>query len=244
MPRLGGAMRTSVFGVMIAFVLAPFPAMAQGVFNMGALTNSLSQGAIIESETARARTSQIFRPQAGAPQRQAVDGAALVYRPSIAVRKRNLAQIVERLRRVDPPGAAGLQDMFATRDPITGIGGVMRTAGLDPDNVADAIATYLVAAYYGVRGSTEGEPAEFKAVSAQVARALSADPTFTGASDAVKQEMAEGMLVQAMLTAQAVEAGQKQPSAMPAIKAAIGQGARSSFGMDLTRVRLGPEGLR
>jgi hypothetical protein len=218
--------------------------MAQGVFDMGALTNSLSQGATIQSETARARTNQIFRPRAQAPQSQAVDRAALLYRPSMTVRKRNMEQMVERLRRADPAGAADLQRTFASRDIIAEMDRVMRPVGLRPDNVADAIATYLVTAYYGVRGSTEGEPAEFKAVSAQVARALGTDPTFTGASDASKQEIAESMLVQAVLANQAVQAAQKQPSAMPAIKAAIGQGTRSSFGMDLTRVRLGADGLR
>ena len=244
MPSFGGAMRKIVLGILIAFVLAPFPAMAQGVFDMGALTNTLSQGALIQSETARARTSQIFRPQAGAARGQAVNRAALLYRPDMAARKRNLAQIVERLRRVDPAAAADLQRSFASRDLITEIAGVMRPVGLKPENVADAIATYLVTAYYGVRGSTEGEPAEFKAVSAQVGRALSADPAFTAASDASKQEIAESMLVQAVLANQAVQAAQKQPSAMPAIKAAIGQGTRSSFGMDMTRVRLGAEGFQ
>ena len=56
--------------------------------------------------------------------------------------------------------------------------------------------------------STEGEPAEFKAVSAQVGRALSADPAFTSASDASKQEIAESMLVQAVLQARDVGARQ------------------------------------
>jgi len=237
-------MRASVLGVLIALVLAPLPAVAQGVFDMGALTNSLSQGAIIQSETARARTSRIFTPQAGASQSRAVDKTALLYQPSPTTRKRNMAQIVERLRRVDPAGAADLQRTFASRDPIAEMERVMRPVGLNPNNVADAVATYLVTAYYGVRGSTEGEPAEFKAVSAQVGRALSADPAFTDASDAVKQELAESMLIQAVLANQAVQAAQKQPSAMPAIKAAISKGTRSSFGMDLMRVRLGADGLR
>jgi len=237
-------MQKIVLGILIAFVLAPFPAMAQGVFNMGVLTNSLSQSANTQSETARARTSQIFRPKAQGSQNYAANPAALVYRPSMVVRKRNMAQIVERLRRVDPLAAADMQRTFANRDPIAEIGRLMQPVGLNPDNVADAIAIYLVTAYYGVRGSTEGEPAEFKAVSDQVGGALSADPAFTGAGDAFKQEIAEAMLVQAVLANQAVQAAQKQPSAMPAIKAAIGQGTRSSFGMDLMQVRLGPHGLQ
>ena len=166
MSSLGEAMRTIVLGGLAAFVLFPLSTMAQGVFDMGALTNSLSQSAVIQSETARARTSQIFRPRAQAPQSQAVDRAAFVYHPNMTVRKRNMARIVERLRRVDPAGAVDLQRTFATRDLIAEIDRLMRPVGLNPDNVADAIATYLVTTYCGVRGSTEGEPAEFKAVSA------------------------------------------------------------------------------
>ena len=121
--------------------------------------------------------------------------------------------------------------------------GVMRPIGLDPNNVADAVAVYLVTAYYGVRGSTDTQPAEYKAVSAQVARALGADPGFTGASDAAKQEIAETMLVHAVLADQAVEAARKQPSAMPGVKAAIAKGARNAFGLDLAKMQLGPGGL-
>jgi hypothetical protein len=244
MPNFRSAMRNVLVAAFASGALAPLPAMAQGVFDMGALTGSLSQGALIQSETARARASQIFRPTPRTPTARTVDRAALVYHPSIAVRQRSMAQIVERLRRKDPAAAAEMQRTFARRDVIAEIGGVMKPVGLNPNNVADAIATYLVTAYYGVRGSTDGEPAEFKAVSAQVARALSNDPAFTGASDAVKQEIAEGMLVQAVLANQAVQAAQKQPSAMPAIKAAISQGAQASFGMNLAKVRLGPGGLQ
>jgi hypothetical protein len=229
---------------MAVLALIPLVASAQGVFDMGALTNSLAQGAVIQSETARARTNQIFREMERTPQAHAVDRAALVYQPSTTVRKRNMAQIVERLRPVDPAAAADMQRSFARSDPIVGIGAVMRPVGLSPNNVADAIATYLVTAYYGVRGSTEGEPAEFKAVSAQVARTLTADRQFAVSSDALKQEVAEGMLIQAVLANQAVQAAQKQPSAMPAVKAAIDQGARSSFGINLTQMRLGANGLR
>lgn len=52
------------------------------------------------------------------------------------------------------------------------------------------------------------------------------------------------MLINAVLANQAVQAAQKQPAAMPAIKAAIAKGAQSAFGFDLTRMRLGPDGLK
>ncbi|ATY31877.1 hypothetical protein CVN68_07745 [Sphingomonas psychrotolerans] len=210
---------------------------------MGMLTNSLSQGALIQSEEARAGSQRAFRSAVRVPRGAAVNRAAITYRPNTAVRQRNMQQFVARLRRVDPAGAADLQRTFARRDLVAEIGGAMRPVGLNPDNVADAMAMYLVAAYYGVRGSVDSKPSDYRAVSAQMARAISTAPGFANASDALKQEIAESMLVQALLVDQAVQAAQRQPSAMPSIKAAIAKGARGAFGFDVAKMRLGPNGL-
>lgn len=222
---------------------APGSASAQGAFNMGMLTNTLSQGGSTQSEGVRARTSSVFSAMTRTPRSAAVNRVAITYRPSIEVRQRNMQQFVARLRRVDPTSAADLQRTFARRDVVAEVGGVMRPVGLNPNNVADAMAMYLVAAYYGVRGSVDSKPADYKVVSAQMARAISSTPGFANASDALKQEIAESMLVQAVLVDQAVQAAQKQPSAMPSIKAAIAKGSRGAFGFDVTRMRLGPNGL-
>lgn len=243
MPVSNGLLCRIAVGALSAFALAPMPALAQGVFNMGMLTNTLAQGANIQSGSARASSLPVFQSITRTPRAAIVDDQAIRYRPNMAVRTRNMKQLVERLRRVDPTGATDLERTLSRRDLVAEMGSVMRPVGLDPNNVADAMATYLVTAYYGVRGSTDGEPAEFKAVSGQVARAISADPAFARSSDALKQEIAESMLIHALLANQAIEAAQKQPAAMPAIKAAIGRGARSAFGLDVAEMRLGPNGL-
>lgn len=243
MPTSNALLRRALAGALGALVMAPEPALAQGVFNMGMLTNTLTQGADVQSESARASSLPVFRSITRTPRNAAIDNGAIRYRPSMAVRTRNMNQFVERLRRVDPATASDLERTLSRRDLVAEMGGVMRPVGLDPNNVADAMATYLVTAYYGVRGSTDGEPAEFKAVSAQIARAISADPAFSGASDALKQEIAESMLIHALFANQAVEAAQKQPPAMPAVKTAIAKGARAAFGFDVAKMRLGPDGL-
>lgn len=243
MPIWKMSMRGFLRAALGVAVLAPMPASAQGAFDMGMLTNSLSQGALVQSEEARAGSEQVFRSALRTPRTAPVDHAALRYTPSMAIRKRNLARIVDRLRAVDAKGAADLERTFAQRDVIDEVGKLMRPEGLDPDNVADAMAMYLVAAYYGVRGSIDSKPADYKAVSAQMARAISAAPAFASANDAAKQEIAESMLVQAVLVEQAVQAAQKQPSAMSGVKSAIAKGARGAFGFDVTKMRLGPGGL-
>jgi hypothetical protein len=203
----------------------------------------LAQGANIQSESARASSLPVFKSITTTPNTAEIDSQAIRYRPSMAVRARNMKQFVDNLRRVDPSSASDLERTLSRRDIVAEVADVMRPGGLDPNNVADAVALYLVTAYYGVRGSTDSQPAEFKAVSAQVARAITANPLFAGASDALKQEIAESALINAVLADQAVQAAHKQPSAMPAIKAAIGKGARSAFGFDVAKLRLGPDGL-
>lgn len=243
MPTSNALSRRILIGALSAFAAIPMPALAQGAFNMGMLTNTLAQGANVQSESARSSSVAAFRSITRTPRTGRIDDAAIRYQPSMAVRARNMKQLVARLRRVDPASATELERTLASRDVVAETAGLMRPVGLDPNNLADAAATYLVTAYYGVRGSTDGEPTEFKAVSAQIARAVSADPALAGASDALKQEIAESMLINAVLANQAVQAAQKQPAAMPAIKKAIAKGAHSAFGFDLTRMQLGPNGL-
>lgn len=160
MPNTNALSRRALAGALSAFAVAPMPALAQGVFNMGMLTKTLSQGA--QSEDARASGLAAFRSITSAPRTAPINEAAIRYQPSMAVRARNMKQLVERLRRVDPASASDLERTLASRDVVAEIAGVMRPVGLDPNNLADAAATYLVTAYYGVRGSTDGEPADSK----------------------------------------------------------------------------------
>ena len=73
-----------------AAMLAPGGAAAQGVFNMGMLTNTLSQGGSTQSESARASTSNVFRSMTRVPRSATVNRAAITYRPSTTVRQRNM----------------------------------------------------------------------------------------------------------------------------------------------------------
>lgn len=223
-------------------VAAPFSASAQGVFNMGMLTNTLSSGTLIQSEETRA-AGQSFRSRGPARTTAAINPAALSFRPDMAARKRNMAQFVAKIRRVDPASADDLQRALASHDLVAQVGASMRKAGLNPNNLADAMALYTVIAWYGVRGSDDSKPADFKPVSRQFVRSMGSTPQFARASQATKQELAESMMIQAMMAEQSVTLAKRQPGVMPQLKQAIDQGARGTFGFDLARMRLGPNGL-
>jgi hypothetical protein len=232
--------------LLAAAASIPAALSAQGVFDMGMLTNSLSQGVNIRSEEARAsrRTfPRLLRTTPSAAVR--ANPAAALYRPSAAIRQRNLKQFVERTKRLDHAVGADMERAFAKNDIMGQINAQMRgPLGLNPNSVADTMAVYLVTAYYASRGSDDSTPADFRAVARQMSRAVATTPEIARASDAVKQEIAESMMIQGVMTEQNVALIKKtNPRMMPQFRAAVATGAKRTFGMDLTRMRLGPNGL-
>lgn len=240
----GSCVAIALWAAMASFAAAS-PAAAQGVFDMGVLTNTLSQGAGADSGgPARDLGAALRSAPRDGPEVERANSVALTYRPDPAVRRRTMQRLVARLRKADPVAAAELEATFARRDPIEELNPLLPKIGLKPNALPDAMAVYLVNAWYGVRGGVDTKPADYEAVRKQVRRALLANPGVVGAADAVKQDLAEGLLFQAIFTEQALNAAQGRPDALPKVQAAIAQGARASFGLDLHRLQLGPDGLR
>lgn len=167
------------------------------------------------------------------------------FRPSLEVRQRNLAQFVTRTRTADPQGAAQLEQLFTSTDIIGEIGKALAPYGLKTNDVADAMAVYVVTAWYGVRGRDDDPTrAQLTAVRGQMANATGSVPQFAAATDAQKQELAEAMLIQAALVGQAVTAAKGQPALLEGVKKAVAQGASATFNFDLRTLRLTDQGLR
>lgn len=228
-----------------ACALLPVSLAAQGVFNMGMLTNTLTQGGSDSSSVSSVRNSggfrQMLRPAPRGPVR--INPAALNFRPDKAARKRNMARFVASIRRVDPAGAKGLQDVLTKHDLIAEMNVQLPHSGLRANSVPDAMALYLVTAWYGVRGSTDSKPADFRAVRDQFARAIGTTRGYAGTSNAEKQQMSESMLLQAMIADQAVQNAKGNPAQLRQLRNNLNAGARATFGFDLTQLRLGPNGL-
>lgn len=213
---------------LIASLLSS-PAAAQGVFDMGALTNTLSVEATRQSEAARASP-------APAP-------AAFRFQATPEQRKRNLQQFVEKTRAVDPAGAGQLEALFAGNDVIALIGRGIAPYGLRVDDLADAYTVYWVSAWMASRGQAgENDKGQVAAVRRQSAAAMAAVPALKTATDAQRQEFAEALLVQAMLLDASVGQAQADPAKLEQVKAAARQGARAS-GLDLDAFELTPAGF-
>lgn len=239
------------------FAAAPGTATAQ---NMGwstitpSITGTDTLGLALREQTQRrAAPAPDRRPRAAVPtQRELVpdspnavepNWAALRYAPSKARRTRNLANFVAKTRQTDPAGAAELEQLFAGRDIIDLIGGDLAKKNMRVDNVADAYTVWWITAWQALHGEDdETSAATNSAVRGQAARALSSTPEFVRASDAMKQEFAEALLVQAAIVGTLVSQNKRDPKILRNIAAAVSQGARG-MGLDLSQMTLTENGF-
>jgi hypothetical protein len=175
--------------------------------------------------------------------RPALPAEAFDYSASSARRTQNLANFVTRTRAQSPQEAARLEQLFASTDIIGQIGGAIAPLGLSTTNVADAYTLYWISAWNGANGTeTSPERAQVQAVRRQAAAALSMTSEIAGADNALKQEMAEVLLLQSALIDQAVTAAKNDPATLDQIARAVRQGA-SAAGLDVDHVTLTANGF-
>ena len=166
------------------------------------------------------------------------------FRTSLAGRRAVLARLVAQTRAIDPAGATRLQN-FLGGDPIAPLKPTLSRYGLRADDTADAMALYLVVAWYGSRGLDKDPPQHLmRAVRTQMRNTLPTLPAFSKASNAVKQQMADSMWIQTIVAASSINAAKGKPALMNQTKSAIRQGAMKAFKIDITKVKLTSQGLR
>jgi hypothetical protein len=157
--------------------------------------------------------------------------------------RNNLASFVNKSRAVDPTGAAQMEKLFASTDIIGQIAGAMRSVGLRSNDASHAYALWWVSAWKASRGdNSTADSATYAAVAEQARRGLASSAEFTGANDALKQEMAEALMVQAALIDGMVEEHASDPKMMAQIASAVRKGASAS-GIELDSMTLTPEGF-
>lgn len=179
------------------------------------------------------------------PSVAAADPASLSFRPSPERRKRNLAQFVAKTRATDPRGAAELEK-FVADDLIGVVGTRIAPFGLRTDNVADAMALYVMEAWEFINDrQTPTTRARAMAVRGQIARSILAMPAIAEASDAAKQETADALLVQAAMVANGAAIVQRDGDRkqIEAWRAAVYQGSKATLGFDLKTIVITEEGM-
>ena len=231
--------RTLAVTVALCGAVRMAPASAQdlgGALDLGQLGTSMavSQAVIAHSQSSTGKV----RP------RPAPKGSTR-FRPSQATRKRTIAAYVARTRAHDAKSGAELERALAKSDPIAAVKPAFARFGLRTDDVADAMAAYLVSAWYGVRGSNQDPPrGHLRATREQMHRALLSTPKFAKASNAVKQNLAESMILETAMIEAAIVGAKGKPELMARVKSGIRQTALNTFQLDMAKLKLTGSGLR
>lgn len=168
----------------------------------------------------------------------------LVYTPSRARTRANVAAFAMKMKAKDPQGAAAMTRLFATKDVMGDLGAAIKPLGLATNNVADAYALWWATAWLASEGIGEAPTrAQLQGVKAQVSRVLLAAPEIARMDDAKKQTFAEAFLIQAMLVDASLDAAREDASLMEPLRAVVAKGAKAT-GLDFATMRLTNAGFR
>lgn len=166
------------------------------------------------------------------------------FRPSLATRKRVVASWAARARARDAKSGADLERQATKTDLIVGAKPQLARLGLRTDDVADAIAIYLVTAWYGVRGSNQDPPRGYlRGVREQMHQVLLSNARFASASNEAKQQLAESLLLETMVTDAAIRGAKANSASMAGVKSYIRQTAMNTFQLDMAKMKLTANGL-
>jgi hypothetical protein len=195
----------------------------------------------LNAPTARIDENKIVTPPSAEPGSRSRQ--TLSFRVSMAARQRHIDRFISRLRATDSASAEQWEQMFATNDVFGQIDQVLSRAGLSSTNLADAYTTYWISAWLSAQGRNDDISRQQRlVVRDQIAQALLATPQVAGANDLQKQEIAEGLLIQAALIDATIEQVQSNPALMRQTQQAIKQGAQS-MGLNLDQLMLTDQGF-
>lgn len=244
-----------LLGLAIAAAIAPASAQ-DGVFDMGALTNTLSQDHVTKSEAQRAR--QTARPatmnrlsralalQTGRAAQPVAPSVAAHYTPSTAVRERLATIMAEGTAHLGQGKADEMRQLVLSRSALKEYERIAPNLGFQRNNAIDAFAFYLLA-QWGVANDHRADitRAQAAAVRRQAANAYAVVADQLG-SDALRQEFGEMLAVQATIMAGVHEAAVRKgdKAALQRYADLARQGGRMIFTMDPTNITLTDGGFQ
>jgi hypothetical protein len=248
-----------VFCAVLAFVFSFVcrPAVAQDccaavdMTGMGILAmETAMMDAARETTPAPARsaiqrkTSPTYRRPAARARVTVTSEANLSFALSAAQTRVNIAKFVEKTRRTDPAGADRTAQLFANMDFMAQVATAIDPYGLRVNNIADDYTIYWINAWEASRGIVNSQEtrSRVQAVKSQAARALLTAPEFATATNAQKQEFAEGLWIQAALISGHMKFVASDPRQLREAGVAVSTGARR-FGLELSEMELTPTGF-
>lgn len=153
-------------------------------------------------------------------------------------------QIVAAMRRQSPQAAAEVEALFA-QDLLGMIAPEMRRMGLSLGDMADMTAVYWVAAWEASNGivGQKTDPRLAKGARDQIAGTFTGNAGLAGMSDRDKQDVADVMLLQAILVEARMQTAKANPATRKQVSDAVHTEAAQLIKTDLRRVKLTPTGF-
>jgi uncharacterized protein YjbI with pentapeptide repeats len=153
------------------------------------------------------------------------------------------ASFVQKTQAADPAGAEQLKALFASGDIVALMEEELSKVGLHTTNLADAYTVWWINCWSAVHADfSTPDRATIDAVKAQAARALLAGGKTAETSDALKQQFAEAMLVQALLLDAALQQAKGNPAQLKLLATAANTGAMG-MGLDMRSMVLTSSGF-
>ncbi|WP_347304135.1 DUF6683 family protein [Croceibacterium sp. TMG7-5b_MA50] len=154
-------------------------------------------------------------------------------------------QIAATFQQASPEAGAQVRQ-FLAQDLLALIAQPMAAMGLDTQNVIDMVATYWIAAHDAVNGvvGQQTDPALARAARDQIAATMAGDTQLTQMSEAERQDLADTMLLQALLIEGRMQsAAGSGPAMVRQMSDQIYQEASALTGTDLRAVNLTTAGF-
>jgi hypothetical protein len=205
-----------------------------------AIEYAARQGSSDNGQSGSQKQNQKYRPQS-----QSIAPINLNYQISMQRRKANYKSFVEKSRKMNAAVANDLQKMFNSGDPIQIASGPLnRKFGVQVNNTADAYALWMIAAWWVANGeSGDMSRQQFSAVRTQVSGGMMSVADMSTATDEVKQNFAESLIINALLLDAADEQSKNDPRARSQLAAAVMANAKRDMNIDLSTITLTDQGF-
>lgn len=215
------------------------PAQAQFPGGMNWVINRTRVPAIIQCPGCADANAEDATPDTAPPRSHTTrpspqaDASSLIYRPSLAMRQRNVAEFL----RQSSVEAATEGDMIEQVDAR------MRGVGLSANNIADAYTIWLIGSWEAVHDRDLGGDRDiYQSVSRQVKRSMLTSPAVAALDNGAKQTMAEALLLQMVLTSSLLDASAGNAGERRQVGDAVAQGG-AQMGVDLRAMTLSEAGI-
>jgi uncharacterized caspase-like protein len=176
----------------------------------------------------------------------ATAASRFAFSPSAELRKRNTANFITQIRSSNPQVAALLEAQFALQDMFAATDKAVAKYGLKSDNLADALTILIDTLRDAANGHTS-EPTRKQALAVrnQMALILLATPESANAMPAKKQEMADTLVLTALLMSFAQESAKASgPAALKQFADGVAETGKKEFGIDFRAIRITDDGYR